>query len=194
MIAIVKGIVIANDRTILKENGGTIELENKWCKSIIKQIGFVKHKCTTAKPVIAPGLISEIEHIFCYSNNEIVKLHEIPPERVINLDQIFLPFILISKYTLGIKGTARVSVPGTADYCQITGTSDITMAGSFLTIQLIYHGKTPLSQPKYKFPKEFHVTQTPNYLANKETSIAFLKHVLIPYIETQREELNSSSP
>ena len=64
MIAIVKGIVIANDRTILKENGGTIELKNKWCKSIIKQIGFVKRKGTTAKPIIAPGLISEIEHIF----------------------------------------------------------------------------------------------------------------------------------
>ena len=68
------------------------------------------------------------------------------------------------------------------------------MAGTFVTIQLIYHGKTPLSQPEYKFPKEYHVTQTPNHWANEETSIAFLEHVLIPYIETQREELNSSSP
>ena len=68
------------------------------------------------------------------------------------------------------------------------------MAGSFLPIQLIYLGKTPLSQRKYKFSKGFHVTQTPNHWANEETGIAFLKHVLIPYIETQREELNSSGP
>ena len=67
------------------------------------------------------------------------------------------------------------------------------MTGSFFPIQLIYHGKTPLSQPKYKFPKEFNVTQTPNHGTNEVTSIAFFEHVFIPYIETQREELNSSS-
>ena len=68
------------------------------------------------------------------------------------------------------------------------------MAGNFLPIQLIYHGKTSLSQHKYKFPNKFCVTQTPNHRANEETSIAFLEHDLIPYIETQREELNSGSP
>ena len=68
------------------------------------------------------------------------------------------------------------------------------MTGSFFPIQLVYYGKTPLSQPKDKFPKEFHITQTPNHWANEETSIAFLEHGLIYYIEIQREELNSSSP
>ena len=66
------------------------------------------------------------------------------------------------------------------------------MAGSFLRFQLIYHGKTPLSQPKYKFPKEFHVTKTSNNWTNEETRIAL--YVLIPYIESQREQLNSSCP
>ena len=100
---------------------------------------------------------------------------------VINIDQKSLPLILISKYILGEKGTSRVSVPGT-DYRQIAGTFGITMAGRFLTIQLIFHGKTPLSQFKYKFQKEFHVTQTPNHWANEETTIAFFEHVMnIPY-------------
>ena len=57
-IAIAKGIVTANDVTLLKENGGTIELGNKWCESITKRIGFIKRKATTANPIIAPGLIS----------------------------------------------------------------------------------------------------------------------------------------
>ena len=80
---------------------------------------------------------------------------------VINIDQTSLPFILISKYTLEEKGTSRVSVPGTTYYRQIKGTFGIAMAGSFLPTQPNFHGKTPLSQPKYKFPTEFHGTQTP---------------------------------
>ena len=62
-----------------------------------------------------------------------IKAHEISPEMVINLDQTSLPFIVISKYTLKEKGTSRVSVPDTADYCLITGTFDITLAGSEVT-------------------------------------------------------------
>ena len=108
MITITKGIVTANDRTLLKENGGTIELRNKWFKSMTKRIGFVKHKATTAKPISTPSLISKIRHIFFYflfySINEIVKAHDIPPEMVINIDQTSLLFILTSKYTLEEKG------------------------------------------------------------------------------------------
>ena len=63
--SIAKEIVTANDRTFLKENGGTIE----WCESITKRIGFVKRKATTAKPIIAPGLISVIGHTFYHSIN-----------------------------------------------------------------------------------------------------------------------------
>ena len=107
---------------------------------------------------------------------------------VINIVKTSLPLVPISKYTLEEKGTSRVSVSRTTDYRQITG---ITMARSFLPIQLIYHGKTPLSQPKYKFPKEFMLLR---HWANAETSIAFLEHFLIPFIETQREEMDSSSP
>ena len=66
VITITKGIVTANDRTLLKENGGTIELRNKWFKSITKRIGFVKHKATTAKPISTPSLISKIRHIFFF--------------------------------------------------------------------------------------------------------------------------------
>ena len=93
---------------------------------------------------------------------------------IINIHQTPLPFTLISKYTLEEKGTSRVSVSGTSDYRQITGTFGITISGDFLPIQLIYQGKTKLRQPKYQFPKEFHLTQTPNHWANEQTSIDFL--------------------
>lgn len=64
------------------------------------------------------------------------------------------------------------------------------MAGDFLPIQLIYQGKTYLSQARYWFPKEFRITQIPNNRANEQTSIDYLQNVLISYIKTQRKELN----
>ena len=165
---------------MLKENGGTVELGYKWCKSLSNRIGFVKHKATTSKPVLTPGLILEIGHTFYHDINEIIKAHHIPPQMIINIDQTPLPFVLISKYTLEKRGAKRISVSGTADYRQITGMFGITMAGDFLPPQLIYQGKTSRCQPQYIYncPKEFHVTQTNNHWANNEqTSLDYLEHV-----------------
>ena len=78
MIAIAKGIVRANDRIMLKENRGTIELGNKWGESITNWIGFAKRKATTAKSIIAPGLISEMRHTFStilMKSSKLVKSH-----------------------------------------------------------------------------------------------------------------------
>ena len=54
--------MIAIAKRIVADNGGTSELGNKLCESIAKRRGFVKRKATTAKPIIAPGLISEAGH------------------------------------------------------------------------------------------------------------------------------------
>ena len=82
------------------------------CESISKRLGYVKRKATTAKPLIAPGLIKEIGLTFYNDINEIVHVHAIPAEMIINTDQIPLPFALISKYTLEKKSSSHVSVPG----------------------------------------------------------------------------------
>ena len=42
MIAIAMGIIKANDRTLLKEYGGAIDLGYKLCESISKRMNFVK--------------------------------------------------------------------------------------------------------------------------------------------------------
>ena len=61
-----------------------------------KRIFFVKCRTTTAKPIIAPSLISEIGYTFYHSINEVIKGHEISHEIVINIDRTFLPSILFS--------------------------------------------------------------------------------------------------
>ena len=127
MTAVATGLIMANDRTLLKEYGGTIQLGFKWCESISRRLKFVKRKATTAKPLIALGLIKEIGLTFYKEINEIVNAHQIPADMIINIDQTPLPFVLISKYTLEKKGSSRVSVPGTSDYRQITGTFAISV-------------------------------------------------------------------
>ena len=112
---------------------------------------------------ITPALIREVSLTFFNEILEIVKAHNIPPGLIINIDQTPLPYVLISQYTMHKKGEKEVGVLGTDDYRQITGTFSVAMDGSFLPMQLIYKGKTERSLPKYKFPKEFHVTQNPSH-------------------------------
>ena len=88
---------------------------------------YVQRKATTAKPIIAPGLILEISLTFSNDIKKIVQAHEIPAEMIININQTLLPFLLISNYTLAEKGTSRVSVLGTSDYHQITGTFSLAI-------------------------------------------------------------------
>ena len=126
IIAIVTGIM-AKDRTLFKENGGTIELGKNWCELISKWLDYIKRKATTTKPIIAPGLILEISLTFSNEIKKIVQAHEIPSKMIINFNQTLLPFLLISNYTLAEKGTSRVSVLGTSDYRQITGTFSVAI-------------------------------------------------------------------
>ena len=126
------------------------------CETISKRLGYVKRKATTAKLLIAPGLIKEIGLTFYNDINEIVHVHAIPAEMIINTNQTPLPFVLISKYTLEKKVVPTFLYQlYTSDYRQTTGIFAISMAGSFLPIQLIYQGKTKLCETKYNFPNEF---------------------------------------
>ena len=104
VVGLATGIVLANDRTLLKKNGGTGEFAVGWCQSIFKRLNFTRRKSATAKPLIAPGLIKEIGFSFHKEIHELVKWFNIPKELVINIDQTPLPFVLVSSYTIEKKG------------------------------------------------------------------------------------------
>ena len=182
VIAIAKGIITANDRTILTEYGGTEQFGFRWCQSIFARMKWTNRKGTTAKPTIAPGLIKEVGLTFYKDIAEIVQTLNIPSEFVINIDQTPIPYILISKYSVNQKNAKNVPIQGTGDYQQITGTFGGVNEWEFLPIQLIYQGKTNRCQPKFKFPSDFHVTQTGNHWANEATSLDLLSEILIPYV------------
>lgn len=192
-IAIGKGIVLANDRSLLKENGGQINLDFSWCQSIFRRIGFTKRRATTAKQPVSPGFLKEMGFSFHRSIKELVDAHDIPDDLVINIDQTPLPFILLSKYTMDKKNEKLVPIANSADYRQVTGTFSISLSGVFLPMQIIYQGKTARCHPTFDFPEEFNITHSINHWSNEEKSIELINKVLVPYVQKKKKELGFRS-
>ena len=134
IVGLATGIVLANDRTLLKENRDTVEFTVRWCQSIFKRLNSVRTKSTTANTLITPGLVKEIGFSFYKAIHELVKWFNIPKKLVINIDQAPLPFVIVSSCTMEKKGNQCVPVAGTTDYCQITGTFGESLGGDFLPI------------------------------------------------------------
>jgi hypothetical protein len=53
----------------------------------------------------------------------------------------------------------------------------------------MYEGKTNRCHPPTAFPEEFDIWHTPNHWASSETSIRFVKNIILPYISATRKEL-----
>ena len=85
------------------------------------------------------------------------------------------------------KGTKRVEIAGNDDKHQITAVFVCIMSGKFLLMQLIYKGIVPKCLPKHvTFPSDWHVTYTGNHWANKITTVAYRKDIIIPYVEREK--------
>ena len=167
-ISIAKGLILVNDRTLSKENGGNIDLTTSWAHSIHQRLGFVHRKFTTCKQPVFPGFLKEVGFSFYHQIDKIVSWCSIPSELIINMDQTPLLFFLVSNYILAPKANKTVLIRNCSDYRQITGTFAISMTGGFLPIQLIYQGKTDCCHPNFAFLEEFHITHTPNHWSLKK--------------------------
>ncbi len=87
-------------------------------------------------------------------------------------------------------GSKSVLIKGLSDKRNITLTFTITLAGEFLSIQIIYGGKTQKSQPRgFKFPSWFLVSQNPKHWSNEEETMKLIDKIITPYIVKKREEL-----
>ena len=52
-----EGLIKAHDRTMLVQLGGHLRITKSWAMSMLKRMGFVKHKATTNS---TPGMSSEV--------------------------------------------------------------------------------------------------------------------------------------
>ena len=101
--AIAKGIVVANDRTMLVEHGGHLKFTDNWARNVLNEVQrsekkMVKGVAATSKIPIAPGLLNEEQLTFQRKIQALVKRHDIPEELVLNFDQT--PFSTLLSETI----------------------------------------------------------------------------------------------
>ena len=182
------GVVKANEPDLLKEHGGHLELTEDWARHLLNSMEWVKRKGTTGKVKPSEKFLQEEKFSYQREISRIILNHDIPLDLVLNLDQTHLSYASPGKYTFCLKGTATVPIKGVDDKRQITATFTVSASGVFLPIQLIYQGKTKRCFPKFKFPKEFHVTYTKNHWSNFEKCVELFKKVIFPYLQAKEKE------
>lgn len=188
VIGCATGIVKSHDSNLLKCNGGHINITKHWALSLLHRLGFVKRKSST-KAKVTVSDFEEKKAQFLFDIESIIVMEEIPSDLVINWDHTGINYVPVSSWTMAPEGAKRIEIAGVDDKRQITAVFAGTMSGKFLPPQIIYKGKTEKCLPTVEFPKEWHITNTPNHWANEQTTEAYIIKILLPYIVKKRKEL-----
>ena len=119
----------------------------------------------------------------------VVTMEDVPPELILNWDQTGIHLVPASTWTMDKEGSKRVEISGANDKRQITAVFCGTLTGDFLPLQLVYKGKSPRCHPRFQFPKDWHVTHSPKHWSTEETMVHYIKEIIVPYVESQRDAL-----
>ena len=149
VIAAAQGIIEAKDRTLLVENGGSINLTRTWAKSLMHRMGFVRRAATTqAKRQVTSEKYQHVRAQYLREIAGMVAVHKIPSQLVINWDQTPVDVApSINDPCMAQEGSRRVGVAALHDKRQVTSTLAVTLDGQFLPFQVIYQGKQIVATP-----------------------------------------------
>lgn len=106
--SVVRGVILANDRPVLLENGGHIDLNIDWPRQELYQFDTIRRMATAAKILIAPALLNETKFEFQKKIKEMQAWHKIPEDSINNFDQTPLPYICTRNRTYVKKGFSNV--------------------------------------------------------------------------------------
>ena len=111
--AIAKGIVMANDRTILVEHGGYLSLSHDLGRNVLYCMERERKKmavriATTEKIPLAPGLLKEAKLSFQRKIKTLQAMHRVPEDLILNLDQTPLFYVCSASHILSMKKGQKV--------------------------------------------------------------------------------------
>ena len=152
VMSVGNGVLASRCPEKMSINGRKINLTVKWARGILKSMNWVKRRGATAKRTINPALYDESAFSWKKKITEKVFEYKIHNDLILNFDQISLGFTCPAKTTFTEKNAEIVPTGNLDDKRQITDTFVVNLSGEFLTIQLIYTGKTDLCHPKVEFP------------------------------------------
>ena len=167
-------------RSLLEEFGGHIHLDLPWAYSLLKKMKFVNRKATTSRSKVTNSDFAELKRTFLMDVRNTVEMEEIPPELILNWDQTGVKIVPTSCWTMNVSGAKRVEVTGLSDKRMITLVFCGSAVGEFLPPQIIYKGKTKCCHPKFKFPLDWHITQSPKHWSTEETMIEYINNIIVP--------------
>ena len=81
-----------------------IKLNTEWGKSILRRMGFTKHRANS-KPKILPANFEEIKSHFLSDIQSVVVMEDIPSQLVINWDHTATEIVASGEWTMEKKGT-----------------------------------------------------------------------------------------
>ena len=117
-------------------------MPHSWVHSIYNRTGYKIRAGTTSRPPVPYGLFAESRYSFLSSIAETIEKLNIPPELVFNTDQTPCLYDSAGQMTMEKKGKINVPIKGVPEKRNISLTFAMTLAGSFLPIQILYPGKT----------------------------------------------------
>ena len=141
VISIGNSVMTTNSPSLLKENGGSVELTVDWGRSVLKNLNYSRKKATTEKRKPSEEFLKETKLQFQNAIYQEVSGHQIPTSLVLNTDQTPLPYVNTGNFTYERRGENVVPLVGKGDKRMITATFTVSADGLFLPIQLIYTGK-----------------------------------------------------
>lgn len=188
-IAAARGLLMAEHRNRLVENGGHIKLNRHWAYGFFQRMGFVQRKPTTAKSKFIVENFAAKKKEFLDDLVTTVEMEEIPAKLILNWDQTGIRLVPSSTWTMEQRGIKRVEMVGQNDKRRITAVFCGSIQGDFLPVQVIYKGKTMRCHPHFEFPPGWHVTHSPKHWSTETTMLQYIEHIIEPYVRTVRDML-----
>ena len=158
-------------------------------------MNFVRRKATTSKTSLRqkPEEFIKLKEAFLADVVAVVTMEEIPAQLILNWDQTGIHLVPAASWTMEQVGSKRVEIKGVGDKRQITAVLCGSLTGDYLPPQLIYKGKTSHCHPNFKFPADWHVTHSPKHWSTEDTMVQYVKEIIIPYVDSQRDLLGADA-
>lgn len=107
VLAVAEGIVKGIDPNLLAGHGGSINLTKDWAKSLMRRMGLSKRKATT-KSTLSQYNFKEVREFYLNNIAYIAVIEEILLPLIINWDQTGTCYVLVSEWTMDMKGVKRL--------------------------------------------------------------------------------------
>jgi hypothetical protein len=129
-----------------------------------------------------PSIIQKINMFFYHKDNNV------PTSDIMNLDETGIKMIPASGKTLAPKGSKQVPGQANKGIAQITKVTMCTHDGELAPYMLIFAGLTDLVHPRrVPPPKGCVYSHSPNHWANEDTTIKFVKEIIVPFVQAKRQ-------